>query len=162
MYYLEVFSLLNKFGVRYLVVGGVALVLHGVLRLTADLDLIVDLAEENVTKFLKALKTLGYKPKLPVDPFKLADPKVRSEWINKKNMKVFSFIHPKDDYKIIDVFVTEPIPFEEAYKRRQKIKANDVNISVISADDLIALKEASGRDQDIADLKMLKELLHKK
>ena len=162
MYYLEVFSLLNKFGVRYLVVGGVALVLHGVLRLTADLDLFVDLAEDNAAKFLKALKTLGYKPKLPVDPSKLADPIVRSEWVNKKNMKVFSFIQSKDDYKIIDVFVTEPIPFEEAYKRRQKIKANDVSISVISADDLIALKKASGRDQDIADLKMLKELLHKK
>jgi uncharacterized protein (DUF1330 family) len=56
MYYLEVFSSLNKFGVRYLVVGGVALVLHGVLRLTADLDLVVDLAEDNLVKFLKALK----------------------------------------------------------------------------------------------------------
>ena len=158
MYYLEVFSLLNKLAVRYLVAGGIAVVLHGVVRLTADLDLMIDLEKENLLKLMEALKILGYKPKLPVNPSDFADPKTRKEWIKKKNMKVFSFIHPKDEYKFIDIFVDEPISFADAYKRRQVIEAKEIGINVLSLDDLIALKKSSGREQDLADIKMLREL----
>jgi hypothetical protein len=66
MYYEEVFRELNRKRVRYLVAGGIALVLHGVVRLTADLDLILDMSQTNLTKFLAVMKKLGYKPKLPV------------------------------------------------------------------------------------------------
>ena len=72
---------------------------------------------------------MGYAPKLPVDPIKLANPIARKKWAEEKNMKVFSFIHEKDDYKILDIFVEEPIAFSDAYKRRQVIKADSVKIS---------------------------------
>lgn len=57
---------LNSAGVRYLVVGGVAVVLHGHLRTTADLDLVVQLERENVLKAVRALAGLGYRPRAPV------------------------------------------------------------------------------------------------
>ncbi|MBW1973727.1 MAG: hypothetical protein JRI44_12950, partial [Deltaproteobacteria bacterium] len=44
----EIFEKLNKEGVKYVIVGGVALVLHGVVRLTADLDLMLEMSEENL------------------------------------------------------------------------------------------------------------------
>ena len=50
---------LNKSGVRYLIVGGLAVVAHGYLRFTADLDLMLDLETANVNRCIDALKTLG-------------------------------------------------------------------------------------------------------
>ncbi|OGC04244.1 hypothetical protein A2276_06560 [candidate division WOR-1 bacterium RIFOXYA12_FULL_43_27] len=158
MYYLEVFNKLNKAKVRYLVVGGVALVLHGVVRLTADLDLFVDLEENNLNKLLKALAELGYKPRLPVSPTDFANRAIRENWIKEKNMLVFTFLHSKDDFKVIDVFVNEPIPFDRAYSNRQTLKAQGVTIKTISFKDLIALKKISAREQDLKDIEMLEEL----
>lgn len=158
MFYEEVFNELNKNNVRYLVVGGIAVVLHGVVRLTADLDLMIDLEKGNVLNFLASLKNISYKPKLPVPADQFADPDIRDRWIKEKNMKVFSFIHGQHDYKIIDVFPFEPIPFSPAYNRRQRIKAGQIDINVISFDDLISLKKIASRGQDIDDIKMLEEL----
>jgi len=158
MFYQEEISALNKKKVRYLVVGGVALVLHGVVRLTADLDLMVDLSKVNLIKFLEVMKSLDYKPKLPVDPRAFMDPEKRKKWAREKNMIAFAFGHQKHDYKEIDVFIDEPIPFAEAFKRKKTLAAKDVKINVISFDDLITLKERAGREQDISDIKMLKEL----
>lgn len=64
MYYQDVFTILNEKNVRYVVIGGIALVLHGVLRMTVDLDLIIDLEEGNIDRFLSAMKSLGYNQKL--------------------------------------------------------------------------------------------------
>ena len=158
MYYEEVFKSLGENNVRYLVVGGVALVLHGVVRLTGDLDLMIDLDAANTEHFLKAMTNLGYKPKLPVKAADFADPQKRAQWIKEKGMKVFPFIHKKDDYKIIDVFPENPLPFSDVYKRRQLITTNKINISAVSIDDLISLKSIAGREQDKKDIEMLRDL----
>jgi hypothetical protein len=161
MYYAEVFEALNREKVRYLVVGGIAVVLHRVMRLTADLDLMIDLQKSNLEKFIKIMAALGYGPKLPVKAAELADPAKRILWINEKNMKAFTFVHSKQEFKVIDVFVDEPIPFAAAYKRKQTVKAGELPIDVISMDDLIALKKISARPQDLADIEMLEELREK-
>ena len=158
MYYAEVFEALNRNKVKYLVVGGIAVVLHRVMRLTADLDLFVDLQKENILKLIEVLTTLGYKPKLPVKAIEFSDPLIRASWIKEKNMKVFPFVHSSQDYKMIDIFVDEPIPFASAYGRKQVVKAGELPIDVIALDDLIALKKLSAREQDLADIKMLEEL----
>ncbi|OGC11014.1 hypothetical protein A3K48_00545 [candidate division WOR-1 bacterium RIFOXYA12_FULL_52_29] len=158
MYYAEVFEALNREKVKYLVVGGVAVVLHSVMRLTADLDLMVDLKKENLLSFIKVLSSLGYMPKLPVEAIDFADPLKRKTWIKEKNMKVFSFIHSQQAYKIIDVFADEPISFADAYNRKQVVRAGELPIDVISLADLIILKKLSAREQDLADIKMLEAL----
>jgi len=53
LYYENVFRVLQKNNIRYAVAGGVALVLHGVVRFTADVDLIVDLEQENLRRFVR-------------------------------------------------------------------------------------------------------------
>jgi len=158
MYYAEVFERLQKDGVRYLVVGGIALVLHGVVRLTGDLDLMIDLEENNLEKFLKAVGALGYRPKSPVRAEDFADKDIRKKWVKEKNMKVFSFIHGKDDYKIIDIFPENPISFAGSYSKKQIVEARGIRINVISVEDLVALKKMSAREQDLKDIEMLKEL----
>ena len=112
MFYEDVFRKLDEEAVRYVVIGGVALVLYGVIRLTADLDLFVGMGGSNLKKFLKAMKDLGYKPKMPVIPEDFANPEKRREWKQQKGMKVFSFYHPAQPMKLIDSFVIEAIHVE--------------------------------------------------
>ncbi|MDE1846414.1 MAG: hypothetical protein KGH53_04020, partial [Candidatus Micrarchaeota archaeon] len=79
-----IFEALEKSGVRYVVVGGVAVVLHGYARLTADLDLVVDWNSGAAAKIVAALSGLGLKPRAPVDPMGLADSKTRESWLKEK------------------------------------------------------------------------------
>jgi len=158
MFYEDLFKELNKCHVNYMVVGGVALVLHGLVRLTADLDLMVYLEKKNLLTFIQLMDKLGYKPKVPVKATSLIDPETRKMWMDEKNMKVFAFYHPKDPIALIDVFINEPIDYMKAKKNSIKIKSGNVAIPVISIDDLIKLKELSGRAQDIADISGLEEI----
>ncbi len=73
-FYEDLFKDLERLKIRYLIVGGVAVVLHGFLRATADLDLVVALNEENLKPFLALMKAKGYRPKVPVPIESLSDP----------------------------------------------------------------------------------------
>ena len=159
-FYEDLFKALEKDKIEYVVVGGLALVLHGVVRLTADLDLIVALNKDNINQFAKTMTRLGYKPKVPVPAEQLGDAEKRKEWIEGKNMKVFSFFHQKEHFRLIDVFVTEPIPFKELNKEKKIVKVNDISIPICSIKHLIELKEKAGRPQDLSDIKALKKIRH--
>lgn len=141
-----------------MVVGGGAVVLHGVVRMTADLDLFVDFNENNLLKFTEALTALGYRPKIPVKASDFADKSNREKWKKEKDMLVFSFCHLKRYQDHIDVFVYEPIEFEKAYKEKEIMKAGLIKIPVISIKGLMKMKMIAGRPQDIADIEALKEV----
>ncbi len=165
MYYEDIFRTLNRRRVKYVVVGGVAVVLHGIVRLTVDLDLMIDLEKENAERFLEALSSLGYVPKAPVNPIDFADREKRESWKTKKNMIVFSFYNSKKPFEEVDVFVYNPIEFNGVYQKRKVYKVEGVSIPVASLEDLKTLKKISGRKQDTADiesLEALEELLHEK
>jgi len=158
MFYEEVFRKLGERKIRYAVAGGIALVLHGAVRFTADLDLIVELSADNLTKFITAMNELGCKPRLPVKAEDFADPLKRENWIAEKGMEVFTFYHPKRQISQIDVFVREPLRFEDIEKELVWIKARDVVIPVVSLTHLKMLKRIAGRPQDLADIEALEEL----
>jgi hypothetical protein len=65
-----IFAVLQATGVRYVVVGGVAVNLHGYQRFTKDIDLVIELVPDRALKALQALEAAGYKPNVPV---KLSD-----------------------------------------------------------------------------------------
>ncbi len=158
MYYEDVFRTLEAEGVRFVVVGGVALVLHGVVRLTVDLDLMVEMSRENLTKLIAAMQALGYRPKPPVRAEEFIDPATRKRWKDEKGMQVFSFFHPKEQGKLIDVFVDEPIDYNEVERDKQMIKAQDIKIPIASIRHLKMLKRISARPQDLADIEALETL----
>jgi len=158
VFYEEVFKQLDQEQVEYVVVGGVALVLLGVVRLTADLDLFVELGETNLKKFIKVMGELGYKPRMPVSAEDVTKPEKRRQWKEEKGMLVFSFYHPKEPMHLIDIFVDEPIPYETVKQRKKFVTAKGIRIPVVSAEDLVRLKRISGRPQDLADIEALEEL----
>ena len=159
MEFLQLFKELNQAHVRYLLVGGLALNLHGVNRTTGDIDIIIYLEDANVRNFLGLMSELGYQPQAPVDLMDFANPSKRQEWKNTKHMIVFSLHHPEDLVKVIDVFVESPLPFEESYEHRVTYTIDDIAIPVISIPDLIKLKELAGRKQDASDIEALKKVL---
>lgn len=65
---------LNAAGVRYVIVGGLAVMAHGYQRTTVDLDLVVQLVPQNLLTALEALASLGYQPRIPVSAEQFADP----------------------------------------------------------------------------------------
>jgi hypothetical protein len=158
MYYERVFKALEEKGVRYAVAGGVALVLHGVVRFTADLDLIVDLSRGNLERFLEVMRGLGCRPRNPVDAADLLDPAKRQAWKREKSMQVFSFVDPAQPMSLIDVFLDEPIPFAELDAAMVRMTAKGTTIPVVSAEHLKRIKRISGRPQDLADIEALESL----
>ncbi len=154
----ETLLLLSRAAVRYLVVGGVAVVLHGFLRTTADLDVVIALDDENVERAVSALESAGFVPRAPVPLRDFADSRLRESWIEEKNMQVFSLWNPNLPGFELDLFVREPFDFEAVAVRASTIRIGGSVIAVVSVDDLIDMKERVGRTQDLEDVAALRSL----
>ena len=113
----SLFCELNETGVRYVVVGGVATILHGHARLTADVNLIVDPDPAQARTFVIALEQLGFVPRAPVEAIDFADPVIRQRWIDDEGMQVFSMIDYNDPMRVVDLFVAHPFDFDEFWSR---------------------------------------------
>lgn len=157
--FLPVFQALNGSGSRYVTVGGVAVVLHGHARLTADLDLIVDLEPAAAAQAVGCLADFGLEPRAPVPAAGFADPETRRAWIEDKGMQVFSMFDPGNPLLTVDLFVSHPLPFEDLYARSVSLEIQGVEVRVASIPDLIALKRLSDRPEDTRDIAALERIL---
>jgi hypothetical protein len=156
--FLPVFEALNASGARYVTVGGFAVVLHGHLRLTADIDLVVDLEPDELRRTLQTLEELGLEPRAPVEAEDFADSDIRRVWIEEKGMQVFSLFDPSNPMVSVDLFVSYPLPFDDMYSRSEVIVVGGVDVRVASLSDLIDIKRAAGRPSDLQDVEALKEI----
>ena len=156
--YEEVFRKLDERGIRYLVIGGVAVYLHGYARITGDLDIMVSFADKDLKKFVALIDEIRWRPRLPVSLADFATSAIRESWIKKKGMKVFSIYDPKKPLLHIDVMVEKFIDFESAYSKRELMRVDDFNISVIDIDNLIKLKKIAGRGRDKIDILALQQI----
>jgi Nucleotidyl transferase AbiEii toxin, Type IV TA system len=156
--YLGIFKKLNEEGIRYLVVGGLAVNLYGIPRMTYDIDLMLDLEDSNLRKFLHLLKAWGFKPKVPVDIMDFANKEKREEWIKEKHMKAFNLVNPAWAISEIDVVIDSPVDYNRAGRKANSVTLQDVTIPVVSIDDLIAMKQVADREQDRADIDYLRKL----
>jgi hypothetical protein len=154
----QLLTALNAEGLRYLIVGGVAVVLHGYARATFNLDLIINLEPSNIARALGVFASRGFKPRPPVPMEAFVDPAERQRWIDEKNLLVFSLWHPNIRAFEVDIFVKEPFSFEDAYHRASRLSIGGSAVTVASIDDLIALKREAGRAQDAEDIEVLLEL----
>ena len=152
-------SALNQANVRYLVAGGLAVVAHGYVRFTADVDLIVDLDPANVTRAVAALAGLGYRSRAPVAFEEFADPQKRAQWVRDKHLTVFSVYSPQHPLTEIDLFVEPPLDFEASYQNAmRKDVAPGIAATFVGMQDLLRLKQRAGRPQDLLDIAQLTAL----
>ena len=151
----SIFRALNEADVKYLVVGGLAVNAHGYLRVTIDADIVRRLEPGNVARAMHALEAIGYQPLVPVAASEFADPEKRRSWIQEKHMIVFQMRNPDRDSTRLDIFVAEPFPFEETYQHTFWDALHGVRVPIVPYEELVRLKTAAGRPQDMLDLQQL-------
>ncbi|MEX5215204.1 MAG: nucleotidyltransferase [Nitrospiraceae bacterium] len=157
-----IFQALNRSAVRYVVVGGLATVLHGYARFTADVDLIVDLAPDAAEKAIRALTAMGFRPQVPVAPEEFANAATRERWVREKHMRAFSLVDPANPMRVVDLLLNPTVPFEDLWSRSQEVSLQTTTIRIASIDHLIALKREAGRPQDLADIEQLEAIRRRK
>jgi predicted nucleotidyltransferase len=138
--------------IRYALVGGYAVALHGAVRGTVDIDLAVAITEKSYIDLESALKSIGLESRLPVsgrDVFRFRD-----EYIKNRNLIAWSFFDPRNPANVVDVLITE----DAASMKRVKMTIGGFSVQVASIDDLIRMKSAAGRPQDLEDVKALRRL----
>jgi predicted nucleotidyltransferase len=152
MFYLDLFRELQKHDVQYVVVGGIAINLHGVERATMDVDLVLAMDEANLQRFLRVAAELELRPSLPVKIESLCNAAQLDEWVREKHMIAFCLRPPSKTAPSIDIIVQPKVSFETMYRNRIEKDIGGVQFKVASVDDLIALKTDTGRNQDASDI----------
>ena len=127
--------------VEYLVVGGYAVIFHGYVRTTGDLDIWVALNPENAAKLEAAIRSMGFNP-----------PGLKTEWFVQKGAVLRIGQEPLRFDIINDI---DGVTFAECYARRVEADIEGIQVNMISLPDLKTNKKASGRNKDLADLDYL-------
>lgn len=138
----QVCEALNRNGAKYLVIGGVACILHGHVRATTDVDILIERTRDNAERVLAALATVGYG--------------FAREWeadeLLERPVTVIG------DDPAVDVFtVAWSVKYEGAVDRSSVAEVSGVLIPLVSIEDLIETKR-TGRLQDAADIEVLEEI----
>jgi len=140
--YGDVFDRLERDEVRYVVIGGVAVVLHGHVRPIVDLDIVVDPAPREADRALSTLARCGFVPSIPLP---LAMVSV---------LRMFDRLQRE-----VDVNVRYHIPFDELWAGAQRVRTGDSAVRVASLDDLLRAKRITARPHDLQDVEGLLRVL---
>lgn len=154
----KIFRGLQESGIQYLVVGGVAVNLYGYVRMTADLDLILALEPENMTKMDALMKSLGYTPRPPIGLHELKNAEIIHKLIEEKGMQAYTFTDSNSLFSI-DILTEDSLSFSTFEKKKSIVEMDhNLKIPVVSIDDLIAMKKKIGRPNDLSDIQALQSL----
>ena len=136
--YCDVFDRLERDDVRYAVISGVAVVLHGHVRPIADLDIVIDPAPEEAESALRVLAHCGFVPSIPLP------------------LSMLSVLRMFDhSQREVDVFVRYHIPFKELWAGSERMRVGDSLTRVVSLDHLLRAKRINGRPHDLLDIEGL-------
>jgi len=157
---LEILSHLAKAKVKFVVCGGVAIVLHGVERMTVDLDIALDFSPLNIKNFLGVVHQLGLIPRAPIPPEILMDKHQREMLIKEKRAIVFTFVDPSNPFRMIDVMLTEDNSYKTLHSGSVIKRIGNFIIRIASKQQIIAMKKHVKplRDKDRFDIKALEHL----
>ncbi|HEV8607672.1 MAG TPA: nucleotidyltransferase [Tepidisphaeraceae bacterium] len=142
----ELLESLNSAGVKYLVLGGYAVIFYGYRRTTDDLDIWISIDPENAERVAATLRAFGGFPAGQLKPSMF-----------RTKGKVFIF--GREPTRVDILTTPNGIDFQGCYERRRVVNWDGVKVPLISLEDLRENKKASGRAKDLADLENLpKEL----
>ena len=159
MLYLALFKSLAEHDIPYLLVGGLAVNLHGIPRLTMDVDLAVKFTWESVSGLEEMCHELSLVPIQPVSIRQLADPAHRERMRREKNMAAFPLRSPVASDPTVDLLLETVWDFDSAWGRRVVRKIGQIPLHLASIEDLITMKLELGRPQDLADVAHLRRVL---
>ncbi len=141
--FLDFITLCNNHKVRYLVIGGYAVSIHGYPRSTKDMDVCIEMSQQNAKKMVSVIKDFGF------GSLNLTE----SDFLNKNFITQLGY----DPLRIDILNDLNGVSFEEGWQNRKIVNISGVEINFIGYNELLKVKEKAGRPQDIADISMLKK-----
>jgi len=163
-YLKEMLVTLAESGVEFVVGGGVACVLHGVERVTLDLDIAVNMTNENMSRLILAVGKLGLKPRVPVPLADLRNPEFVRAMVVEKGALVFSLVDFDKPLRHLDIFLSPNLSYEKLGERAEAIDIGGVEVRIASKAKLVELKESirPRRPKDVLDLHELAKLIEER
>lgn len=147
---LKALEVIGRHDIRFVVVGGAAMALHGIPRSTLDIDIIVPCVTDSILRLFEAsgeaglestqagFLKLAYKPEL-----------LSGQWIT---------FEDKEGHQLIDVLLEAEAVFNDLLGRAVERKAGSQTLHVASLDDIEAMKKAVGRPLDMSDIALIREV----
>jgi hypothetical protein len=137
----DIFDRLERSGIRYAVISGVAVVLHGHVRPIADLDLVIDPAPDAAAHAMRMFAQCGFTPSIPL-PLSM--------------LTVLRMFDPAR--REIDVFVRYHIPFDRLWADSRQVCVGNGVVRIVSLAHLLEAKRINGRPHDLSDIAALQAL----
>lgn len=153
MFLFSVVEALNLARVPYALVGGYAVALHGAVRGTVDIDLVLRFTERDFKAAERALRKISLEPRLPVTASEVF--RYREEYIRNRNLIAWSFVNPARPSEMVDVILTHDL----SRMKVKRVRIQSRLIQLLSIQDLIKMKSESARAQDVEDVRALRKLL---
>lgn len=136
--YSDVFEQLERGEVRYVVIGGVAVVLRGHPRPVADLDFAVEPTPDEMSRAMDALNAVGFVPSIPLPLNALT---------------VLRMFDPSQ--REVDIFVRPHVPFAELWEGAEHLRVGPCLVRVASLEHVLRAKRIDGRPRDLRDISEL-------
>jgi len=145
----ELVHALKKEKINYMIVGGYAVNFHGYSRNTVDIDIVIKFNLTNLKKIEKLLHSMGMISRLPIDAVSVY--KFRQEYIENRNLIAWNFYTENDPTEQVDILIAHDV----SDFKTERFRVGELELKVISKDDLIKMKKKSGREKDLMDIREL-------
>lgn len=159
----ELLKILDEAMVEFVLMGGLAVALHGYQRITMD--------DENLQRFMSAAKAAGLRPTIPVPIESLAQPELIEQWYremgqagkphsgcSQKGMLAFALREPQTGGGVVDVLVRPEVPFEQLMENAVVGQLLGKQVWIASIDDLLTMKRIANRPKDRLDIEALEKI----
>ena len=156
----ELLCALSEGQVRYVLVGGLAVQLHGYMRSTFDIDLVLAMDDGNLSRFIEVAKRFGLKPSMPVPIDSLRNAEQIEQWYREKGMLAFALREPQTGGGVVDVLVRPEVPFEQLMGNAVAGQLLGRQVWIASIDDLLTMKRIADRPKDRLDIEALEKIKH--
>ena len=154
----DILRALTDANVQFVLVGGFAVQLHGFVRTTIDLDLVLAMDDANLTKFIDVATQFGLAPIIPVSIHSLKNAKQIDQWHKEKGMIAFALREPQVSGSVIDVLVRPEVTFDQLQVDAATVDLFGRSIKIASIEHLLFMKRIANRPKDQIDVEALEKI----
>ena len=154
----ELLQSLSDENVQFVLVGGLAVQLHGFLSSTFDIDLVLAMDDGNLSRFIDVAKRFGLVPAIPVPIDALRNARQIDQWHREKGMLAFALREPQAGGSTVDVLVRPEVPFERLILDAVSGELFGRQVRIASIDNLLLMKRIANRPKDLLDIAALEKI----
>ena len=154
----DILRALTDAKVQFILVGGFAVQLHGFVRTTIDLDLVLAMDDDNLSRFIAVAKQFGLSPIIPESIDSLRSASQIDRWHREKGMLAFALREPRVGGSVINVLVRPEIPFQQLQTDAVTVQLFERDVKIASIENLLVMKRIANRPKDRIDIEALEKL----